>query len=73
MLRHGNAQRPRYLLYQKLVQFSYDIHRNGHNMGSKSCNKRLIITTEIRFAYMECIWVGESTVSSSIYDQAVGA
>lgn len=47
MLRHGNAQRPRHLLYQKLVQFSYDILRNGHNMGSKSGYKRLIITTEM--------------------------
>ena len=32
MFRHGNAQRPRHILYQKSVQFSYYIIRNCHNM-----------------------------------------
>ena len=34
MFRHGNAQRPRNILYQKSVQFSYYIIRNCHNMGT---------------------------------------
>lgn len=35
MFRHCNAQRPRHILYKKVVQLSYYIIRNGHNMRTK--------------------------------------
>lgn len=35
MFRHCNAQRPSHILYKKVVQLSYYIIRNGHNMRTK--------------------------------------